>query len=259
MRRIFLILFSATLLFVSCNRQAKSYPDTPTSGVITISADETFAPVLDQEIDIFEFQYPEAHIIPIYTDEVEAMNLLLSDSVRMTIATRDLTEKEKNSIRQQKHLIPRTVHIATDGVALIINKKNTDSLLTVWQLRDILMGKITSWKQLSPKSKLNDLSLVFDNKNSSTVRFAIDSICNGEPLGTKNIFAQGDNAKVIDYVSQTPGAIGVIGASWIGNKNDSTNMTFSDRVNVVGLSRDEFANPANSYKPYQAYIAQGLY
>ncbi|MEG1574765.1 MAG: phosphate ABC transporter substrate-binding protein, partial [Bacteroidales bacterium] len=67
MRRIFLILFSATLLFVSCNRQAKSYPDTPTSGVITISADETFAPVLDQEIDIFEFQYPEAHIIPIYT------------------------------------------------------------------------------------------------------------------------------------------------------------------------------------------------
>lgn len=254
-----ILFFVAVLLFASCNRQTKSYPDTPTSGVITISGDETFAPVLDQEIDIFEFQYPDAHVIPIYTDEVEAINLLLTDSVRMTVATRDLTEQEKNSLLQSKKLIARSVHIATDGVALIINKSNTDTLLTVGQLKDILTGKITSWKELDPKSKLKELSLVFDNKNSSTVRFAIDSICKGEPLAAKNIFAQGSNEKVIDYVAETPGAIGVIGASWIGNKSDSTNMTFSDRVRVVGLSRDEFANSANSYKPYQAYIAQGLY
>ena len=144
-------------------------------------------------------------------------------------------------------------------MALIINKKNTDSLLTVQQLKDIFTGKITSWKQINPKSKIKDFSVVFDDKNSSTVRFTIDSICGGEPLATENLYAQGGNEKVIDYVAETPGAIGIIGASWIGNKSDSTNLSFSERVRVVGLSRESFANPANSYKPYQAYIAQELY
>ena len=119
--------------------------------------------------------------------------------------------------------------------------------------------KITSWQEINPKSKLKELSLTFDNKNSSTVRFALDSICKGESLAGKNIYAQGTNEKVIDYVAATPGAIGVIGASWIGNENDSTNMSFSDRVKVVALSRDNVATAANSYQPYQAYIALDYY
>lgn len=260
MKKLFpLLLIVAVAFAFSCNRQGnKPHNDTPTSGVVIISADETFAPVLDQEINIFEYQYPEASIIPIYTSEVEALNLLVTDSVRMAVATRDLTEEEKNILRH-KQLIPRSVHIATDGMALIINKKNTDSLLTVQQLKDIFTGKITSWKQINPKSKIKDFSVVFDDKNSSTVRFTIDSICGGEPLATENLYAQGGNEKVIDYVAETPGAIGIIGASWIGNKSDSTNLSFSERVRVVGLSRESFANPANSYKPYQAYIAQELY
>lgn len=85
------------------------------------------------------------------------------------------------------------------------------------QLRRILTGEVTEWSQIYPESKLGKLQLVFDNPNSSTVRFAIDSICAGKPL-SKNLNAQDNNENVIDYVSEVPNAIGVIGASWIGNK-----------------------------------------
>ena len=102
------------------------------------------------------------------------------------------------------------------------------------------------------------MQLVFDNPNSSTVRFAIDSICAGKPL-SKNLNAQDNNENVIDYVSEVPNAIGVIGASWIGNKNDSTRLSFSDKITVMGISRDDVAYPSNSYQPYQAYLAMGLY
>jgi len=58
--------------------------------------------------------------------------------------------------------------MATDGLALIVNKQNADSLITVEQFKEILTGKITDWKQLNPASRLGALQLVFDNPNSST-------------------------------------------------------------------------------------------
>lgn len=223
-----------------------------------MAGDESFAPIIAEEINLFEFTYPNASIIPIYTSEFEAMDLIMTDSVRFAITTRDFT-KEEREILKTKNLNPISFRMAIDAIALIVNKNNPDSMLTVKQVKEILTGKITSWREINPKSKIKELTLTFDNKNSSTVRYALDSICKGEPLASKNIYAQGTNEKVIDYVAATPGAIGVIGASWIGNKNDSTNMSFSDRVKVVAMSRDDVATAANTYQPYQAYIALGYY
>ena len=259
MKRAVYILFFVLLTLFSCtNKESQTVLDTPTKGVIVIAGDESFAPVISQEINLFEYTYPEASIIPIYASEVETMDLLLTDSVRFAITTRDYTEAEKVALRNQK-MIPRSYCFAIDAVALIVNKNNPDSMLTVKQVKDILTGKITSWRDINPKSKIKNLTLTFDNKNSSTVRFALDSICKGEPMAGENIYAQGTNEKVIDYVAATPGAIGVIGASWIGNKNDSTNLSFNDRVKVVAMSRDNVATAANTYQPYQAYIALGYY
>ena len=232
-------------IFAACNSsKKKGITETPTSGLIKISADQTFEPIMEQEIDVFEGLYPKANIIPVYADEVDVITSLLQDSVRLAVTTRRLSPKE--------------VKIATDGVALIVNKANPDTLITMDQLRRILTGEVTEWNQVYPESKLGKLQLVFDNPNSSTVRFAIDSICAGKPL-SKNLNAQDNNENVIDYVSEVPNAIGVIGASWIGNKNDSTRLSFSDRITVMGVSRDDVAYPSNSYQPYQAYLAMGLY
>lgn len=85
-----------------------------------------------------------------------------------------------------------------------------------------------------------------------------DSICRGDSL-KGNLSALKTNAAVIDYVEKTPNAIGVIGVSWVGDKSDSTQLSFSDRVTVMSVSKDEVATAQNSYKPYQAYIALGQY
>lgn len=245
-------------LFTGCQSSKKNgNPETPTSGIIKISADQTFEPILDQEIEVFEGTYPNATIIPEYGSEVEAITLLVRDSVRLAVTTRKLSEKETLALNALK-LFPKEVKIATDGVALIVNKENPDTLITIDQLRRILTGEVTSWDQIYPKSKLGKMQLVFDNPNSSTVRFAIDSICQGKPL-SPNLNAQDNNQNVIDYVSKVPNAIGVIGASWIGNRNDSTRLSFSDKITVMGVSRDAAAYPSNSYKPYQAYLAMGQY
>jgi len=256
--QIILSLLGILLLF-SCRNTPTDprHTDTISTGVIGISVDESFQPIVQQQIDVFESRFPMAGIVPFYVSEVEAINLLLSDSVRLAIATRTLTEQEKEYLKSRK-FFAREIKIATDGIAVIVNHRNADSLISVSDLRRIMTGKITDWKELNPNSTLGELMLVFDNPNSSTVRFAIDSICRGEPL-SPNLYAQKDNPAVIDFVAKTPRAIGIIGAAWIGNENDTTRLSFREDIRVMRVSREEIATPSNSYKPYQAFLALGNY
>jgi len=246
------------LILVSCESKNKDrFTDTLTAGVIPIAVDVNFQPIIQEELDVFEAQYPKAGIVPTYTNEVEAINLLLRDSVRLVIATRPLSINEEASLKSKK-FSPRSYKLATDGIALIINNHNPDSLITVSQIKDILTGRKSNWKDIYPKSRLGQFQVIFDNQNSSTVRYAIDSICDGQPLSSK-MNAQKTNLEVIDFVSKNPNAIGVIGVNWLGNHKDTTNLSFKNEVRVMSVSNEEQATAANSYKPYQAYLFYGYY
>lgn len=252
------ILSLALVLFVSCKQQNKDrFTDTLTSGVIPITVDETFEPIIQEEIDVFEAIYQDAGIVPQFTSELEAINLLLKDSVRLAITTRPLSSKEEAYLKSKK-FEPHSYKLALDGIALIVNRNNPDTLITVDQFRQILIGKATKWNEVYPNSNLGKITLVFDNPNSSTVRYAIDSICGGLPL-SENLNAQKTNIEVLNYVAKNPSAIGVIGVNWLSNKIDTTNLTFNDVVRVMSVSNEAIATEENSYKPYQAYLYYGDY
>lgn len=248
---IYIVLFVITL--VSCQTKSNDkFTDTYTTGVIPMAIDANFTPILKDEIAVFEAQFQKAKIVPIFTNEVNAIDLLVKDSVRIAVATRPLSEKEVNYLKS-KQFAPRSYKLAIDGIALITNKSNPDTLLSLVDLRRILTGKVKDWKEIYPKSKLGELRVVFDNKNSSTVRYAIDSICIGEQLSTE-LNAQQTNEEVINYVSKTPNAIGVIGVNWLNNAKDTTNLSFNNSIRVMSISSQQVATPENSYKPYQAYL-----
>jgi len=258
MRKIKLLFFFLVLVLVSCQTKSKDrFTDTYSSGVIPIAVDENLKPIIQEELDVFEALHPQAGIVPKYTNEVDAINSLLKDSVRLVVATRTLSSNEELSLKSKK-FSPRSYKLATDGIALVINNQNNDSLITVSQIKDILTGKATNWKDIFPKSKLGKFQIVFDNQNSSTVRYAIDSICNGDKLSTK-LFAQTTNPEVIDFVSKAPNAIGIIGVNWLGNQKDTTNLSFKDDIRVMAVSGEAEATVANSYKPFQAYLFYGYY
>lgn len=240
----------------SCSTKAE-YEDTPTSGSISISIDETFKPIGQSEIQVFEGIYNYATIKPIYNSEIEAFNLLLKDSVRLIISSRKLTDQEK-AFFDEKKFFPKEIKIATDAIAIIVNPENKDTLISVDLLKQILIGKITNWKQLYSDSKLGDLKFVFDNPNSGTIRFMIDSICKGEKL-SDNLSAMKNNSDVVDFVSKNKNAIGIIGVSWISDRDDTTALSFLKKVKVMAVSKEAKATYNNSFQPYQAYIATKQY
>ncbi len=258
MKQFWLIAVLSLTAFSACNQKPKDgLTDTYASGVIAIAVDESFQPIVQEEIDVFEGVYPLAGIVPRYTTEVDAINLLLKDSVRLVIATRTLTSEEMNSFHSRK-FFPREIKLATDGLAFIVNRKNSDSIISVRDIKRMLIGEAKNWKDIYPASPLNAIQLVFDNKNSSTVRFAADSICKGKPLST-DLKALKNNQEVINYVACTPEAIGVIGVNWLGNRSDTTNLSFRKGIRVMAVSTENKATLDNSYKPYQAYLFYGDY
>lgn len=157
------LLASGLALFACRGRQTKDkYTDTATSGFISISADESFRRIVQQEIDVFESIYTMAGIDPIYASEVDAINLLLKDSVRLTVSTRRLTDAEKAGLEEKK-FFPKEFKVASDAIVLIVNRQNPDSIISLKDLSRILTGEVTEWSELYPGSKLGKLQLVFDN------------------------------------------------------------------------------------------------
>ncbi|MDR1369385.1 MAG: substrate-binding domain-containing protein [Dysgonamonadaceae bacterium] len=245
--------------FSSCNKKKKDekWTDTTTTGIIPITCDDCFLPIIRAEIDVFESIYKSANILSIYTNEVEAIDLLLKDSVRLAVVSRELKENETAAFLAKKMQV-RARKIAVDAIALIVNKDNQDTIIGVPTLKKILTGEITEWNQIYPKSKLGKIDVMFDNPNSSTVRYAIDSICREEQLSDK-LYAQKTNLDVVEMVSKHPNSLGIIGVNWVSNENDTTNMSFSQKIKVMAVSPYEEANYDNSFQPYQAYIALGNY
>ena len=253
MKRLFFLCSICLLLMASCQGQKKGDGETLYSGSIKIAVDDSFKPIMEEELQVYRALMPEAEVTPIYCSEVEAINLLLKDSVRLVIANRRLTEKELASFHARK-FFPESIPMAVSGIALITNLENADSLLTVGQFRKILLGEITDWKELNPNSRLGKLQVVFDNPNSGLIHYAIDSICDGGKLAP-TLTALKTNEEVIAHVAKTPSALGVIGANWVGNKSDTTRLSFNESVRVMSVSNSGHATVANSYKPYQAYLA----
>lgn len=243
-KHVALALGLTTAIAACHSGPTSSFTDTETSGTIHISVDETYKPLIDSEIRVFESLYPKAHIIADYKPEQDCFADLLADSTRMIIVTRELSEKETQFIKDQKdHIVPSGLRLAWDAVALVVNKQAKDSIFNMDQLRDIMSGKDSSWQ------------LVFDNEKSSTVRYIRDSINQGKPLPAGTMAAK-TNPEVIDYVVKNKKAMGLIGVSWISDTADSTSIDFTNRVNVVKLRADGYTEYV---QPYQYYIGTGAY
>ena len=247
-------------LWASCSgKKSKSgRTDTYSSGVISFASDESFSPIVEEERQVFEHTYQKAKVNPIYTNESDGMEMLLNKETCLLITARDYKPEERQSLIDRGNN-PRTVRLAYDGLALIVHTSNTDSCITVKDIARILTGEATKWSDIYPSSKRGDITLVFDNKKSSAVHYAEDSILGGKPITNPNVAAAQTSAEVVNYVAKTPNAIGIIGSNWLNDKRDTTNLTYNKDIRVMSVSRLDTATPANSWKPYQYYIYNNNY
>ncbi len=256
----FALAGAAALALASCGGKGKADGSWLRENDVHVAVDNTFEPVMAEMAQTFGMAHIEAKMKPLYLCEDSAIRLLVDDSVRCCVATRMLTPQEKKVIASHDQLTANQSLIATDAIALVVNKANADTLITLDEIRGIVSGRITRWEQLARHARKGELRLVFDNSRSSTVRFMRDSLCGGRQLDG-NVYASegGTNPSVLDAVRSDPDAIGVVGANWLMGDSHTALSDFSGLdVNVVRVSRVA-GDGAKYVRPYQYYIATGDY
>ncbi|MDE6541781.1 MAG: substrate-binding domain-containing protein [Muribaculaceae bacterium] len=254
----------------SCMKYEKK-ANSSTTGTTTMVCDASFQNIMQQEIDVFEYQYPEAHILARYEPQSVAIDSLMSLNTKTIVIARDLTDAERRALKSKRKAV-KSAKIAVDAVALIVNKENPIEMLTVREVGDILAGRSSQWNDLEP-SKLGEIAVIFDDKGSSLVNYMRDSLLNGGELGP-NVYAQGSVPKVFEAVKKNRNAIGVLGVSWITSDMSGADIspdsvaesilsdapvigaTLTDDIKVLKIRRND---EVTAYKPYQQNIFDGTY
>lgn len=252
-----IMLATVVLILVSCNsRRTPAVKETPTSGSTRIIADESFQPFVSAELSTFMSIYSDAHIATVYKPEKDLMADFLNDSVKVIVSAWEPSDEQKKLLLDVQTVV-RTTVVAHDALALVLNRSNRDSLLTYQNVEDIFKGKITNWKQINSASRSGDISIVFDNDRSANVRYFRERFNLPEQLAS-NFYAVNTNAEVIDYVSRSPGALGIISVNWISDRDDSLSRSFIDRIKVAAITQ-QYLNQTLYYMPLQGSIYDKTY
>ena len=220
-RNISLVLLG--LCFFQCSTDKKDGPsDSATVGEITLGVDESFEPLMKAEKTAFEEQHKYAKVNYKFSPENELIADMLNDKIRGVVVTRDLTAKEKE-IFTREAITYRSFNIAADGIALLANKSSAETLITLAELKEMIVGSSSKYK------------LVVDKANSSNLKFLIDKlqISSDQKL---HVEAAGSNPEVIKQVKSDPNAIGIVGSNWISDGDNPTSLGFIRSVQVMSVS-----------------------
>jgi len=235
MKKVKVWRVAAAFIAVSCissckeEKEMKHADDTPDSGTINISVDESFRPVIDEQIAMYETSNPGTKIIAHYKPEADCLRDLFYDtSNRLVIVTRRLTPREDRFLIDSLNYIPGSSAIASDAVAILVNAASTDTLFSMRRLQDQLRGKINRQQ-----------TIVFDGlKATSTVRFITDSVLKGGTFDTSVVKAALSSEEVIDYVASHENAIGLVGINWIGNPEIPAQVEKLKKVKIAYVQCD---------------------
>jgi phosphate transport system substrate-binding protein len=249
MQKYFLV-FALTIIFIGGCKNKKHQnvaTDSPRNGTINISVDESFEPVIREQIKVYESSYPETKINASYKSEADCFRDLQSDSTRMIIVAKGLTPAESSYFEDKLSFEPQFGILAYDAVSVIVNINANDTVFTLSKIKKMLGGNDTSHP------------IVVDGNNAtSTVRFLLDSVLHGKPFGKDVKAAEGSRA-VVDYVSKNADAVGFVGSSWVTNEQDPEQKAYQKSIRFALLECTHNCDSGSFAKPSQATIAYAQY
>ena len=119
---------------------AKPYSGKEVSGKVVVGGSSSVSPVMEKLIEGYKAVNSKANVELQTTDSTTGMTSTIDGSYDIGMASRDLKDDEAAKLQN-------TV-IATDGIAVIVNKDSKVVELTSAQVKDIYTGKTTKWADI---------------------------------------------------------------------------------------------------------------
>lgn len=119
---------------------AEAYAGSKPSGKAVVGGSSSVSPVMEKLIEAYKKVNTGAEIELQTTDSTTGMTSAIDGSYDIGMASRELQDEEKDKLDSQV--------IATDGIAVIVNKNNTTDELSSDQVKTIYTGDATTWDEV---------------------------------------------------------------------------------------------------------------
>lgn len=120
---------------------AEPFSGSNPSGKIVVGGSSSVSPLMEKLIEAYKENNPDAEIELQTTDSTTGMTSAIDGTYDIGMASRELKDDEAAELEA-------TV-IATDGIAVIVNKANPADELSADQVKSIYVGDVTTWDEVS--------------------------------------------------------------------------------------------------------------
>ncbi len=223
---------------------------TITKGSFVLGCDEAALPVVRHEIGEFTRQYPGAEVTVRDGGAREIIAEFAADSVKTIVCARELNKEERDALAAAKVSIQEYL-VARSAVAVIAHKGVPVTQLRVGELDTIFSGAVTRW----PGKKGMMIELAVCGLNSSVNEVFRQTVMGGGGFdpAARSFPSELD---LIEYVGNTPGAVGIVGLNVLGGNIIDVNVI---DVASSAMRPDSTFAPGEYYSPHPAYIYKGYY
>ena len=121
--------------------EAKPYEGSAPEGKAVVGGSSSVSPVMEKLIEAYKAVNDKAEIELQTTDSTTGMTSAIDGSYDIGMASRELKDTETS-----EGLVPQV--IATDGIAVIVNKNNTTDELSSDQVKSIYTGETLTWDEV---------------------------------------------------------------------------------------------------------------
>ena len=126
--------------YIKADEKAPAYKSSDAEGKVVVAGSSSVTPVMEKLIEAYKKVNTGAEIELQTTDSTTGMTSAIDGSYDIGMASRELQDDEKDKLDSQA--------IATDGIAVIVNKNNTTDELSSDQVKDIYTGNAVAWDEV---------------------------------------------------------------------------------------------------------------
>ncbi len=185
--------------------QVKGVP----SGLFNYGGSTTWAPIRQEVDSAIQTVWPQFRLR--YTQPTNkapgsatGIEMLLNNQLAFAQSSRSITAEEQQQAKQLGFTL-KEIPVAIDGIAIAVNPNLNIPGLTIAQLKDIYIGKVTNWRQLGG-ANIPIVPYSRRLQDSGTVEFFVQNILGGENFGA-NIKFIPTTTEALQQIVNNPGAI----------------------------------------------------
>ena len=126
--------------YISINEKASAYSGNKPSGTITVGGSSSVSPLMEKLIERYKEINPNATVQLQISDSSIGMTKTIEGAYDIGMSSRELKDSEKAELEETQ--------IALDGIAVIVNKKNTATNLKKDDVKKIYLSEMKVWNEI---------------------------------------------------------------------------------------------------------------